>query len=46
MSEAISALTVLGYTQPEAAKALSGSDPSMEVEELIKYALKRFASLK
>lgn len=46
VSEAISALTVLGYTQPEAAKALSGSDPSMEVEELIKYALKRFASLK
>lgn len=41
---AISALTVLGYTQPEAAKALVGADPSMSVEELIKFALKKFAS--
>lgn len=40
---AISALGVLGYTQAEAAKALSGADPALEVEELIKYALKRFA---
>lgn len=46
VGEAISALTVLGYTQPEAAKALSGADPSDEVEELIKYALKRFAAMK
>ena len=46
IGEAISALTVLGYTQPEAAKALSGADPTMEVEELIKYALKRFATMK
>lgn len=44
IGEAISALTVLGYTQPEAAKALSGADPSMSVEELIKFALKKFAS--
>lgn len=41
---AISALTVLGYTQLEAAKALVGADPSMSVEELIKFALKKFAS--
>ncbi|MBE6837168.1 MAG: Holliday junction branch migration protein RuvA [Ruminococcus sp.] len=46
IGEAISALTVLGYTQPEAAKALSGADATMEVEELIKYALKRFATMK
>lgn len=45
VKEAISALTVLGYSQPEAAKALSGADASMEVEELIKYALKNFASM-
>lgn len=45
LKEAISALTVLGYSQPEAAKALSGADASMEVEELIKYALKNFASM-
>lgn len=45
VSEAISALTVLGYSQPEAAKALSGADAELPVEELIKYALKRFASM-
>lgn len=45
VSEAISALTVLGYSQSEAAKALSGADGQLPVEELIKYALKRFASM-
>ena len=42
-AEAISALTVLGYTTQESARALSGADPQMSVEELIKYALKKFA---
>lgn len=45
VSEAISALTVLGYSQSEAAKALSGADGQLPVEELIKYALKHFASM-
>lgn len=45
IAEAISALTVLGYSQSEAARALSGADGEMPVEELIKYALKRFASM-
>lgn len=44
IGEAISALTVLGYTQPEAVKALSGAGADMTVEELIKYALKKFAT--
>lgn len=45
VSEAISALTVLGYSHTEASTALAGADSQMSVEELIKYALKRLASL-
>ncbi len=42
--EAISALTVLGYSQSEAALAIAGCDPSSTVEEMIKAALKALAS--
>ncbi len=43
MSEAISALTSLGYTHNEAAGALAGIDADLSVEELIKAALKNLA---
>lgn len=39
-SEAIAALTMLGYSQSEAAVAVSKLDPSLSVENLIKGALK------
>ncbi|MBR1739337.1 MAG: Holliday junction branch migration protein RuvA [Ruminococcus sp.] len=39
VDEAITALVVLGYTEGEAASALSGLDPALPVEELIKKAL-------
>lgn len=39
--EAQDALTVLGYTRGEAMSALSGLDPSLGLEELIKQALKK-----
>ena len=39
-SEAITALIVLGYTANEAKRAVSGVDPSMNVEDIIKEALK------
>ncbi len=39
-SEAISALTMLGYTQTEASVAVSKIDPTLSVEEIIKQALK------
>lgn len=39
-SEAISALTALGYSQSEASVAVSKLSPSLSVEELIKGALK------
>lgn len=45
IAEAISALTVLGYTTQEAAKALSGADSEMHVDELVKFGLKKFASM-
>ena len=41
MGEAQDALTVLGYTRAEAMSALSGLDGSLELEELIKQALKK-----
>ena len=44
MGEAISALVVLGYSQTEAAKALSGLPSELAANELIKQALKRLAS--
>lgn len=39
-SEAVAALVMLGYSQSEASVAVSGLDPSLSVEELIKHALK------
>ena len=39
-AEAISALTMLGYSQSEAATAVSKTDKSLSVEEIIKQALK------
>ena len=40
LSEAVSALTVLGYNDREAASALKGIDMSLDTEEIIKLALK------
>lgn len=42
-AEAVSALTMLGYTQSEAALAVSKMDGSLPVETLIKQALKQLA---
>lgn len=42
-SEAVSALTMLGYSQSEAAMAVSKLDGALPVEELIKQALKQLA---
>ncbi len=39
-SEALSALVVLGYSENEAKKALSGIDPALDTETIIKEALK------
>ena len=39
-SEAIAALTALGYSQTEASVAVSKLSPELSVEELIKGALK------
>lgn len=39
-SEAVAALTMLGYSQSEAATAVSKVDPSLSVEAIIKQALK------
>ncbi len=41
LGEAQEALVVLGYSKAEAAKALSALDPSLEVEDLIRLALKQ-----
>lgn len=41
ISEAVNALMVLGYTRAEALYALKGSEPSEEIEALIKGALAR-----
>jgi len=43
LSEAISALVVLGYPQQQAARAVTAFDASLPVEELIKRALKALA---
>ncbi|MCQ2464468.1 MAG: Holliday junction branch migration protein RuvA [Oscillospiraceae bacterium] len=43
VSEAFSALLVLGYTQTEIAPVLSGLDPSLPSSELIRQALKVMA---
>ena len=42
-AEAVSALTMLGYSQSEAAVAVSGLPDTLSVEDLIKQALKRLA---
>lgn len=42
-SEAISALTMLGYSQSEAAMAVSKLDSTLSVEEMIRQALKTLA---
>ena len=39
-SEAVAALTMLGYSQSEAAVAVSKIDPSLSVENIIKQALR------
>lgn len=44
ISEAISALVVLGYSQTEAATAVGSLSPDLTVEELIKAALKTLGS--
>ena len=41
ISEAVSALAALGFSAADAAKALSGADASMKVEDLIKIGLKK-----
>ena len=40
MSEAVAALTMLGYSQSEASVAVSGLDPSLSVEDMIRQGLK------
>ena len=42
-AEAVSALMVLGYSNGEAASALSGLDPSAPSDELIRAGLKKLA---
>lgn len=41
LSEAVDALVVLGYSRAEASAVLSGLDASLELEELIRAALKK-----
>lgn len=43
VSDALSALVVLGYSQSEAAACLSRMDPSAPVDELIRQALKELS---
>ena len=44
-SEAVAALTMLGYSQSEAATAVSKLDPSQPVETIIRQALKYLSSM-
>ena len=44
-SEAISALVVLGYSQSDAARVISGIDPDTSVEEMIKQGLRGLAAM-
>ena len=41
LAEAQDALTVLGYTRSEASSALAGVDPTLGLEDMIKFALKK-----
>lgn len=43
ISEAVSALTALGFSGSEAAKALADEDPNEKLEQLIKRALKKLS---
>jgi Holliday junction DNA helicase RuvA len=43
-TEAIAALTALGFTMAQAAKALEGADRSLPTSELVKLALKKMGS--
>lgn len=45
MSEAVSALCVLGYSQSQAAQVLAGLSADMPVDEMIKHGLKAMAKL-
>ncbi len=45
-NEAVAALVVLGYSQSEAAQAISRLDPGLATDELIKQALRLLASRK
>ncbi len=45
LSEAVNALTVLGYNRSEALSALRGVDPSTEIEVMIREALKNLAKM-
>ncbi|MBQ9947124.1 MAG: Holliday junction branch migration protein RuvA [Oscillospiraceae bacterium] len=44
VSEALTALCVLGFGMPQAQAAIAGVDPDSSVEEIIKYALKNLAN--
>lgn len=44
VSEALTALGVLGFAAAQAQQALAGANPDSSVEELIKYALKNLAN--
>ncbi len=44
-SEAVAALTMLGYSQSEAATAVSKIDPALTTEAIIKQALKYLSSM-
>lgn len=44
LSEALTALAVLGFTPAQAQGALVGAEPTATVEELIKHALKNLAN--
>jgi len=46
ISEAISALVVLGYSQSEAASAIAAQPPEAPVEELIKAGLKALSQMR
>lgn len=46
VSEAVTALTALGFTASQAQKALAGLSPDMPVSELVKEALKKIGSIK
>lgn len=44
VSEALTALAVLGFNPAQAQNALAGADPGASVEELIKFGLKNLAN--